>query len=569
MENLILLDLFPGQHSEDIICETRTACLGKSVPYEAVSYVWMEAGGRRSIQVSGEITSVTNNLYDALQRLRYPTQTRTLWVDQLCIDQWDNEKKAKQVDMMRLIYRQCDRCLIWFGELSPTADFSTEDVENIFEFIRVIGDPALNPKMQQPLLEKLSSPETSHRARTAFVALGIHGNPWWSRIWTVQESILPRAAQLVWGSQVIEWSEVQQASRNWCSGLWVLAPESVMIFKDLMDEVASPVRGLELAQLGESPLNILERWRYRGATDPRDKIFALLGLFPESPFSSVQHCDYTLSVKAVYTGVTVDLLEIEGGLRSFVGIRGSINHGLPTWVTDFASVPSVNTSERWWNHIHRYIRCNADAYTTFNHAYLPEVQALQPTGIRIDGVDDVAEDFLSANEHTGIREDDLLRVIRSWHDKTNWNAAKFGQEYPNGNTRKNAFGATLIGDFLVDEFPTRGALPDEHRMVVHHVTTGDKISSYTLSHSLRTFVMNQRFFVTTDGLMGMGPQMMKSGDEVWILFGGRVPFILRPRHSAGEPDNGYILVGHAFVYGIMDGEAVSSRRAEQRSVRLY
>ena len=40
-----------------------------------------------------------------------------------------------------------------------------------------------------------------------------------------------------------------------------------------------------------------------------------------------------------------------------------------------------------------------------------------------------------------------------------------------------------------------------------------------------------------------------------MLFGGSTPFLLRPATTEGE----YRLVGEAYVYGLMDGEALDPR----------
>ncbi|KAI4592946.1 hypothetical protein KJ359_010198 [Pestalotiopsis sp. 9143b] len=566
----MLLDLLPGQNGQEIVCQTRTARLDQNTPYEAVSYVWMEASGRRDIQVSGEKVGVTNNLHAALQHLRDAEHTRTLWIDQLCIDQWDVEKKAKQVDMMRLIYRQCSRCLIWLGEIPQDGEFNSDDVATVFAFIQLSACSSDNSKGLQELVARLLTPNATRRAQAALIALSIKGNPWWSRIWTVQESVLPKEAQLIWGSQKIEWVDVQRAARNFCQSLWHLPEPLTTKFVDWLDNLVSPVRGLELATGGDSPLNILERWRYRGATDPRDKIFALMGLFSEPPFPSLIHCDYDLSAATVYTKVTVDLLGIERGLRPLIGIRDSINTSLPSWVTDFERVPNIETSERWWNHAHRYVRYNADNVSVFEYRYLPPLGALELTGIRVDGVGEVSQKMLKAYDHAEVKEDDLIGVIRSWSRETSWNSPKFDEAYDNDSSRSHAFGATLIGDFLMAEFPTRGARPEEYEMVFQYATNGTKITSRALYHSLRTFIINQRFFVTTEGYLGMGPQMMGPGDEVWILFGGSVPFILRPTNtSSSEIERKYTLVGQAYVHGIMYGEVVRARRDDQRLIRLY
>ena len=38
--------------------------------------------------------------------------------------------------------------------------------------------------------------------------------------------------------------------------------------------------------------------------------------------------------------------------------------------------------------------------------------------------------------------------------------------------------------------------------------------------------MPRKFFITKNGLIGMGPPSMAAGDEVYVLFGGNMPFIL-------------------------------------------
>ncbi|KAH7410571.1 heterokaryon incompatibility protein-domain-containing protein [Cadophora sp. MPI-SDFR-AT-0126] len=65
-------------------------------------------------------------------------------------------------------------------------------------------------------------------------------------------------------------------------------------------------------------------------------------------------------------------------------------------------------------------------------------------------------------------------------------------------------------------------------------------------------------FVTRHGYVGLGPgygqEHTRPGDLICIFYGARVPFVLRPRPDG---QTGYILVGEAFVYGIMDGEIMT------------
>ncbi|KLU88500.1 hypothetical protein MAPG_07485 [Magnaporthiopsis poae ATCC 64411] len=72
----------------------------------------------------------------------------------------------------------------------------------------------------------------------------------------------------------------------------------------------------------------------------------------------------------------------------------------------------------------------------------------------------------------------------------------------------------------------------------------------------------RRFFVTADRRFGIGPRSLEPGDEIWLLEGGRTPFLLRRRH---RDDGGghYRLVGEVFVHGVMYGEVATPERLIQ------
>jgi hypothetical protein len=71
---------------------------------------------------------------------------------------------------------------------------------------------------------------------------------------------------------------------------------------------------------------------------------------------------------------------------------------------------------------------------------------------------------------------------------------------------------------------------------------------------MREVKRGRRMFRTDGNLLGMGSRSVEVGDEVWVLKGGNVPFVLR-RVKEGV----YRLVGDAYVHGIMHGEAIPTR----------
>jgi len=71
----------------------------------------------------------------------------------------------------------------------------------------------------------------------------------------------------------------------------------------------------------------------------------------------------------------------------------------------------------------------------------------------------------------------------------------------------------------------------------------------------------RRFATTTTGYMGLVPAETELGDIVSVLLGGQVPFILRKRHDH------YILVGEAYIHGIMNGESMGNPDLQSFTIR--
>jgi hypothetical protein len=67
---------------------------------------------------------------------------------------------------------------------------------------------------------------------------------------------------------------------------------------------------------------------------------------------------------------------------------------------------------------------------------------------------------------------------------------------------------------------------------------------------------NGRFFVTKRGYIGIAPNRAHIGDQIYIVHGASVPFVLRPAKHPGFV-SAYTLIGETYVHGIMYGEALA------------
>ncbi|KAJ3469897.1 hypothetical protein MRS44_003962 [Fusarium solani] len=65
----------------------------------------------------------------------------------------------------------------------------------------------------------------------------------------------------------------------------------------------------------------------------------------------------------------------------------------------------------------------------------------------------------------------------------------------------------------------------------------------------------RRLFLTEDGRLGLGPAAMREGDHLCILFGGSVPFIMRPEGQSWRGQS-WSLIGESYVKTLMGGERV-------------
>lgn len=94
-KDIRLVTLKAGTRDKEICCTLRHVSLTAKPDYEALSYTWGDDQSKRAISVDGVMIKPMKNLFDALQHLRCVTQDRDLWVDAICINQTDDNEKAK------------------------------------------------------------------------------------------------------------------------------------------------------------------------------------------------------------------------------------------------------------------------------------------------------------------------------------------------------------------------------------------------------------------------------------------------------------------------------------------
>lgn len=568
-----ILDLLPAPSNEPeapIKCELRTVTLASKPDYEALSYVWGSDAKLIEIEVSEQKVGVTPNLYAGLKRLRRPHGTRSLWIDQLCINQWDTQEKAEQVRLMRDIYSNCRNCQIWMGEIAE--DIPLVDAEQALEFIKYMAALAdAEDADSVPKPPSFKSSKTFEGPMKALQTLSYeadicNGNPWWGRVWTVQEAVLPPQATISWGPLLLPWSQLYKATRPWvgdgCGLPWevweLLETPNVSFLGDIM----AMIIWLEIAkQRDDGPVAMINRWRFRHATDPRDKIYALLGLCVPGSLPSIEKCDYDLPPVEVFCSLTIELFVSEEGLRPLVmDPRLEIERatpGMPRWAIDVAQMGGHNTD---WYHIYGYEWYNACADQHIDLRALQtraqkDPKTLELKGVYVDTVEVVGEPFYKPHMDIVKATHFYLEHLRTWEALAKQHA-KLGTDdssklYPGGFAHREAFARVMMGDLMRDseQHGEEWATEEHVERFYSHLQDGDDSDMQKTAGGM---MKNQNFFITKTGLMGVGHLDTKPGDEVWIFQGGRVPFTVTPREGGGPDD--YDFGGKCYVQGIMKGE---------------
>lgn len=128
-----MIRLLPDEDKDaPIRCELFSYNLSRSSNgghlYEALSYVWGSPARSRSIILNGCTFPITESLHTALLHLRDSQLDRVLWVDAISINQDDDSEKSKQIPLMRMIYAQARRVVVWLGEAHDYGERALETI---------------------------------------------------------------------------------------------------------------------------------------------------------------------------------------------------------------------------------------------------------------------------------------------------------------------------------------------------------------------------------------------------------------------------------------------------------
>jgi hypothetical protein len=543
--------------------------------YDALSYVWGSSDRTEFIICDGQRLDVTSNLHNALCHISKNRMPWTVWIDGVCIDQQNDEEKARQVGRMDTIYSSARCVLVWLGLAGDESDLAIQAIEDMVQVIEPVKFQIISTRDFSHLL---LSTHQANALTTWSSIFKLYYRPWFRRLWIIQEAVLARELTLICGDKQISW----YSFKTFTDAIMTIGPSIIS---------ASPILySLQYDQLmfqGIGQINFIRRWpqkqapllgllsiaRQRQATDPRDRVYGMLGLV-NGYVRSLFTIDYTQKPYIPY--IQFGILSLQKTHTLGLLSTASSEHrpvGLPTWCPNFeSSYPEILDF------------CD---YKGFEAGF-------EPGGPRLSYVE-----VLEASNEIGVRGfhvDVVKRVVSSSYTESSSMGNLLG---PEGDSAKNlswmleceALFLEITPDSVdVSEAYCRALVADHYgvepiqvdvRQDYHNLKqelsakseyrvfsdlardASNSITQYITAISLHR---NRRLFHTRDGRIGLGPKDTKCGDLVCMLYGGRPLFLLRPVIEWPRfllrpvlESTKFQLVGDVFVDGLMNLSTTKSK----------
>jgi hypothetical protein len=490
-----------------------------------------------------------------------------VWVDAVCINQEDAVEKARQLAIMKDIYTRARRIIIWLGS-------SDERTDRVMDLLRWLADGTIPFNINASDMQDL-----------------YHWSclPWWSRMWVIQEASTPNVLRHVWcGDRTLDYTDIDKVRER----LQAVDVSNMSIFMvprwpfptALLRIEASRAEHREARRyewvntdtVGDTLLWLLHMTRYASASDPRDKIFALIPLLQEAHPNSVNSIpiDYNIAIDELWRSVAILIMETTQDLEILVHCSLQLSSKKHSWAPNWSVLdqePSKEHSPPGRNH---YLMSPRVAALFRASAGAKLLRRLDSMGTQLTVRGKLVDRIGAMHCMVDIEDTSDLRprfptpaAVRQYIDESfrkllNFFIKSTDSKVMPGKDMQDAIMRTLLLDVHMD------SKADDILRGVDPELTFDKIFWSDASEESMKLKIRARFheaaifFRTSRQRIGMACPGLQCGDAVVVLYGVGIPLLLR------ECEKGWIIVGQCYCDGVMDGEAVLDEEMMERAFVL-
>ncbi|KAK4556864.1 hypothetical protein LTR86_005844 [Recurvomyces mirabilis] len=566
----------------------RTVSLMSEPPpkFETTSYAWGDAIIHDQIFVNSIPMMVTASSATVLRRCRYRQSIRAIWIDAICINQSEVGERNQQLTLMASIYRQCWRNIIYLGEPATAVGSLQGDVQEItltraledlvqytMRHLNLESKAALEKYMWVGNLADIFAQSARHPPRNpqdladlVKQVLPVFRASWFKRLWVIQESILPPENICCWGTETIPLRTVLLAVRcimSWEENL----PKGTdrIIYAAYVLHTHTVIYAEPWANNGELLDALITFSDHCEVTVPHDRLYGLLGLFQaaggQDELPELLRPDYSRSWTVVLADATKYISQERRSLHILNGVEHSESSiddlAQPSWVAyvvESSSLGGLDGSQKF----------NASHGSLYQPHFPERPNELKVHGYTLGLIDEVAL--------TQEKPKTPGSVLKTYHTALDM-SLRGSHDNQAGASAEEVVAYTLVGGKTWDRQRVTGSC---HEMCESAMAYADlwpkgpplglaaatEAPKGTIQGAARyAYAMweaiPRRTFFCTDSFFGLGPPYISANDVLAILLGYHLPVILRPVDGQG-----YRFVGPCYVHGIMDGEIVRQREAD-------
>ncbi|KAF2021339.1 hypothetical protein BU24DRAFT_457320 [Aaosphaeria arxii CBS 175.79] len=555
-QEIRLLELTLGNDNEHLQGELIVKDLrDPETSFWAISYVWGSDPNDQSpfFKTSKGKIRITDSLNECLRCLRRKRVKALIWADAICIDQGNNIEKNMQVRRMGTLYNTAEKVVIWTGGQRAEDLYAMDWLLSLRNLPRS-SDITLDPATK---IEHISE----------FLA-----RAWFGRTWTIQELVFGSDVSIICHDQELGWDDFIAAIS--------LCEEELLEKREALHRSGPALHLNKTRQLylkegrRYSLLQLLEMFHHTESSKPRDKLFAMLHMATDATDVKAFYPDYESTDNVILARYAKQYVASHDWLQLLYRAGSGKSSFFCTWIPDFMNFrrvePYMPTISSWM------VTGTGDG----NHSFNAHPPGSRGVVVREPNSTDAAPIlvlkgyvFDSIGDCRGL---EITRYSLKFSDvlEASKRIANFGR-YPDAGPdwEDDLRVKCLIGDAIgpyhknspqsskqevwAPEFKSTICgirLDQDARKQMDEMSDASRrlVNAYlqTVSNFLG-LIPGAALCTTKKGYIGIVPGETKPGDKVVLLFGSRVPFVVREGKEPGQ----YKLIGECYLHGIMHFQA--------------
>ncbi|KAK0725105.1 heterokaryon incompatibility protein-domain-containing protein [Lasiosphaeris hirsuta] len=263
-------------------------------PFTALSYVWGALEHSGSITLNGQPFPILPSLVPILAAICDGSKFDPdgwYWIDSICINQADVDERGSQVQLMRRLYATATRTAVWLSPATREMDVAVDFFVELSEWNH--GD------------ELAFNDAGKWRAWAALLQ-----RPWWRRMWTIQEFVIPLHLDFhCGGDKIFSREQFHRAMHtHGCQD-----PDTTIVPHGVRLPAWNRRRMRQRFEANPDDLGLFALMAYTGnsvVSDPRDRVYGILGLAAQDDRLLVGQPAYAEGVETLYWRIVVAFVKL-------------------------------------------------------------------------------------------------------------------------------------------------------------------------------------------------------------------------------------------------------------------